>query len=315
MVHRRAQREKHTCVHRIPVSDMTKSRAKLWWLAVRPKTLPAAIAPVLIGAAMAQTDGATVFLPALAALFGAVMIQIGTNLANDYYDFVKGADAGVRLGPTRLTQAGLITPSAMKQAAMIAFGLALLIGCYLVWRGGWPIVIIGLLSILFGVLYTGGPYPLGYHGLGEIFVLIFFGPVAVGGTYYVQMLDINAVVVVAGLAPGLFSVAILTINNLRDIDSDRQAGKRTLAVRLGRRFARCEYIVAVLAACAVPTALYVWRGDHPFSLLATVTALAAIGAFRTALASTDGTALNGVLATTGKLLLLYCVLFSIGWAL
>ncbi len=288
---------------------------KLWWLAARPKTLPAAIAPVVIGAAMAQADGATVFLPALAALFGAVMIQIGTNLANDYYDYVKGADAGVRLGPTRLTQAGLIKPSAMKQAAMIAFGLALLIGCYLVWRGGWPIVIIGLSSILFGVLYTGGPYPLGYHGLGDIFVLIFFGPVAVGGTYYVQMLDINAVVVVAGLAPGLFSVAILTINNLRDIDSDRQAGKRTLAVRLGRCFARCEYIVAVLAACAASPALYIWTGDHPFSLLAMATAFAAIPAFRTALTSTDGTALNGVLAATGKLLLLYSVLFSIGWAL
>ena len=294
---------------------MAESQLKLWWLAARPKTLPAAIAPVLIGAAMAHADGATVFLPALAALFGAVMIQIGTNLANDYYDYIKGADAGVRLGPTRLTQAGLIKPSAMKHAAVIAFGLALLIGCYLVWRGGWPIVIIGLSSILFGVLYTGGPYPLGYHGLGEIFVLIFFGPVAVGGTYYVQMLDINAVVVAAGLAPGLFSVAILTINNLRDIDSDRQTGKRTLAVRLGRCFARCEYIVVVLAACAVSPALYIWTKSHPFSLLATATALAAIGAFRTVLTSTDGTALNGVLAATGKLLLLYSVLFSIGWML
>lgn len=294
---------------------MAESQLKLWWMAARPKTLPAAIAPVVIGAAMAQADGATVLLPALAALFGAVMIQIGTNFANDYYDYIKGADAGVRLGPTRLTQAGLIKPSAMKHAAMIAFGLALLIGCYLVWRGGWPIVIIGLLSILFGMLYTGGPYPFGYHGLGEIFVLVFFGPVAVGGTYYVQMLDINAVVVVAGLAPGLFSVAILTINNLRDIDSDRQAGKRTLAVRLGRRFARCEYIVVVLAACAAPLALYIWTESHPFSLPAMATALAAIPAFRTALTSADGTVLNGVLAATGKLLLLYSILFSIGWML
>ncbi len=163
------------------MADTPDSRLKLWLLAARPKTLPAAIAPVLIGTAMAYGDGAAVVLPALAALFGAIMIQIGTNLANDYYDFIKGADTAERIGPMRLTQAGLISPGAMKRAAFVVFGLAVLAGCYLVWRGGWPIVAIGLSSVLFGVLYTGGPFPLGYHGLGELFVLIFFGPVAVGG--------------------------------------------------------------------------------------------------------------------------------------
>ena len=205
---------------------MNESRVQIWIMAARPKTLWAAVAPVAMGIAMAADAGGMHIPAALAALFGAVMIQIGTNLANDYFDYRKGTDQPGRLGPTRVTQAGLVTPHAMRIAITVTFSLAVVAGAYLVWRGGWPIVAVGLLSILFGFLYTAGPYPLGYNGLGDIFVLIFFGPVAVGGTYYVQTLDINTAVLIAGLAPGLFSVAILTVNNLRDIGTDAEAGKK-----------------------------------------------------------------------------------------
>lgn len=294
---------------------MAEPRLRHWLLAARPKTLPAAVAPVIIGAAMAQADGAVVILPALAALFGAIMIQIGTNLANDYYDFIKGADTTERIGPMRLTQAGLISPSSMKRAAFIVFGLAALAGCYLVWHGGWPIVAIGLTSILCGVLYTGGPFPLGYHGLGEIFVLIFFGPVAVGGTYYVQMLTLDTNVIIAGLAPGLISVAILVVNNLRDIENDQTVGKRTLAVRFGRRFARLEYSACILIASMIPLLLYLRTGLHPYSLLANLTTLAAIPVILIVWKSVDGEQLNDTLAATGRLLMFYTFMFSIGWLL
>ncbi|RMF56518.1 MAG: 1,4-dihydroxy-2-naphthoate octaprenyltransferase, partial [Calditrichaeota bacterium] len=197
---------------------------KVWLMASRPRTLGAAIAPVLMGLSMAYADMGLHMPSAIATLICALLIQIGTNFANDYYDFVQGADTGERLGPTRATQAGLVTPQAMKKAFIMVFSVAFLIGLYLIWRGGWPIFLIGVLSILFGILYTGGPYPLGYNGLADIFVLIFFGPVAVGGTYYLQTLQINGLVLIAGLAPGLISTALLTVNNLRDVITDRQAG-------------------------------------------------------------------------------------------
>lgn len=285
----------------------------VWVRAARPKTLWAAVAPVLIGTTMAFEAKAGHWPSALAVLVGAVLIQIGTNLANDYFDFKKGADQHQRLGPTRMTQAGLIKPHSMRIATIIAFSLALLVGVYLVWRGGWPIVVIGLLSILFGIMYTGGPYPLGYHGLGEIFVLVFFGPVAVGGTYYVQALDINSIVLLAGLPPGLFSVAILTVNNLRDVESDRLAGKKTLAVRFGRTFTRVQYLLAIAIAAIIPPLIYIVTRQHSFSLLTLLVLPVAIPAVRTVFNKTDGPALNNVLATTGLLLLLYSVIFSVGW--
>ncbi|HNT88372.1 MAG TPA: 1,4-dihydroxy-2-naphthoate polyprenyltransferase [Candidatus Hydrogenedentes bacterium] len=288
---------------------------KVWLLAARPKTLFAGIAPVLAGAAMAAADGAFHGLAALCALFGAVFIQIGTNYANDYFDFVKGTDTESRLGPLRVTQAGLATPAQMKTATTIAFGLATLAGGYLVYRGGWPIVVIGALSILFGVLYTGGPYPLGYLGLGDVFVLVFFGPVAVGGTYYVQALTVTPAVLVAGLAPGLLSTAILTVNNLRDIEGDRAAGKKTPPARFGRGFARAEYIACVVLACvAVPAGLCVWTGGHWLALAACLALIAAIPNVR-AILREEGPALNQTLAGTGKITLLYSVLFSAGWLL
>ena len=293
---------------------MPESRAQVWILAARPKTLPAAIAPVLIGTAMAYADGGAHWPSALAAMIGALLIQIGTNFANDYFDYMKGSDTGERLGPLRVTQAGLVAPNTMMRATLLVFGLAILIGWYLVWRGGWLILVIGLLSIFFGVLYTGGPYPLGYNGLGELFVLTFFGPVAVGGTYYVQVLDITWPVLIAGLAPGLLSVAILTVNNLRDLDHDRASGKRTMAVRFGRQFTLREYNWSLLLACVVPVVLVLFFRGNVWSMLAVLTVAPSIAAMRK-VSRVTGRDLNDCLAGTGRLLLVYSVIFSLGWIL
>jgi 1,4-dihydroxy-2-naphthoate octaprenyltransferase len=293
---------------------MNSSNLTVWLSAARPKTLPAAIAPVIIGTSMAAYNGGFHLYSALAAMFGAVMIQIGTNFANDYFDFKKGSDRSDRLGPTRATTAGLVSPGAMKIATIIAFSIAFLIGIYLVWRGGLPIVIIGLLSIIFGVLYTGGPKPIGYIGLGDLFVLIFFGPVAVGGTYFVQTLEINQTVILAGLAPGLFSVAILTVNNLRDIESDRISGKKTLAVRFGVTFSRYEYLLSVVVGAMMPLYLYLLNGEHPYSMFGCLVLFLAIPSIKTIYTS-SGEILNKTLASTGMILFLYSLNFSIGWLL
>lgn len=287
----------------------------VWFLAARPKTLFAGISPVLIGVAMAAADGASHIPAALCALFGGMLIQIGTNYANDYFDFVKGTDTEERLGPTRATQAGLVTPAQIKAAAAITFGLSAAIGLYLVYRGGWPIAVIGVLSILFGVLYTAGPYPLGYIGLGDVFVLVFFGPVAVGGTYYVQAVTVTPEALFAGLAPGLLATAILAVNNLRDIAGDRKAGKRTLAVRFGAAFARVEYIVCVLAACFLtPAGLCLGTRGHYPALVSWLALLVAAPNIRSVLRE-EGQVLNHTLAGTGKLTFLFSVLFSVGWLL
>lgn len=295
---------------------MTDSRIKIWLLAARPKTLWAAVGPVIIGTAMAYGYGMVDWLSLVCALAGAVFIQIGTNLANDYFDFVKGSDTHDRIGPTRATQAGLVSPQAMRRAYLIAFGLALLPGAYIIWRGGWPFLVIGIVSIICGILYTGGPFPIGYVGLGDLFVLIFFGPVAVGGTYYLHTLSIDSTAIIAGLAPGLISVAILSVNNMRDIDEDRRVGKRTLAVRFGRRFARLEYLFCMLvAAFVIPLYFYATADNRLFTLVPLVIITAAVPAIKTVFVSTDGEVLNGVLAKTGKLLLLFSIVFSLGWIL
>ena len=284
-------------------------------LAARPKTLWAAVAPVLMGTAMAYGGGGFHAVSACCALVGAVLIQVGANFANDYFDHVKGADTPDRLGPTRVTQTGLVSPQTMRWAMALTFLLACLPGLYIVVRGGWVFVVIGAASILAAVLYTAGPYPLGYLGLGDVFVLVFFGPVAVGGTYYVQALEVNANVLLAGVAAGLFSVAILTVNNLRDIDQDRHAGKRTLPVRFGRTFAKAEYVGALLVGgLAIPAALAL-RSGHGFAMLSAAVLPAALPTVRTVLTRADGPALNGALAATGKLLLVFALLFSVGWLL
>ncbi len=263
---------------------------------------------------MAHGDGGFAVLPALAALWGAIWIQIGTNFSNDYFDYSSGADKGERLGPLRVTQAGLVSPSTMKRATALAFGLAFAAGIYLVWRGGWPVVAVGLCSILFGLMYTGGPYPLGYHGWGDIFVLIFFGPVAVAGTYYVQTLQVDWRPVIAGLAPGLLSVAILTVNNLRDIETDRAAGKKTLPARFGRAFARLEFLLCVIAGSGIPVVMWATGQAPAWSMLTLAVPILAAPAMHDVFTK-SGRVLNSTLATTGQLLLVYSILFSVGWLL
>ncbi|MCX5759507.1 MAG: 1,4-dihydroxy-2-naphthoate polyprenyltransferase [Candidatus Hydrogenedentes bacterium] len=294
---------------------MPRPSLSIWLLAARPKTLAAGIAPVIIGTAMALADRRFHALSAFCALAGAILIQIGTNFANDYFDAAKGSDTEERIGPMRVVQAGLISPGAMRLATALVFLAACTPGLYLVQRGGWPFVAIGLVSILCGVLYTGGPSPLGYLGLGDFFVLVFFGPIAVGGTYYVQALALPPEVAIAGIAPGLFSVAILTVNNLRDIEQDRQAGKRTLPVRFGRTFARIEYAVALIVAGAVVPLLLAWLTGR-WGVVASILALAAaVPTIRDVFTKTDGPSLNAALARTGQLLLLFAILFSVGWVL
>jgi len=288
---------------------------RIWWLAARPKTLWAAAVPVGIGGALA-VGRAPFHVPAfLAALAGALLIQVGTNFANDLFDALKESDRADRLGPARATQRGWVTPAAMKRATALAFGLAFLAGLYLVYRAGLPIAVIGLLSILFGVLYTGGPAPLGYLGLGDLLVLLFFGPVAVGGTCYAIALDVDATVLAIGLAPGMLSTAILTVNNLRDIEADRRSGKRTLAVRFGARFARTEYVLMTAGGILLPALIVLPTGAHRPAALSALALVAAPGPIRTVLSGESGPALNDVLASTGRVLAIFGVLLSGGWML
>ena len=285
------------------------------FLASRPKTLPAAVAPVIIGSAMAFADGRGHWLSAIVAAIAAVLIQIGTNYANDYFDYFSGADRTGRLGPTRATQAGLVKPATMKKAFVITFILAILLGFYLVYRAGWPVVVIGLSSILFGVLYTTGPFPLGYHGLGDIFVFLFFGLVAVSGTYYVQALLLTPEAVIAGVAPGLLSTAILTVNNLRDFAADTKAAKKTLVVRFGAVFGLAEYLACFICAAIVQIILVLLSNGHFFSLVSILSLTMAVPSVKILISRQPGVIYNRVLADTGKILLLYSILFSIGWIL
>lgn len=296
-----------------PTSAPRPSTPAVWLMAARPKTLWAAVAPVVVGIAMAVEAGAFHAPAALCALLGAVFIQIGTNFANDYQDFLKGADTHERKGPLRVTQAGLVSPAAMRRATMLAFALAFGAGLYLIARGGWPILLIGVLSILFGILYTAGRYSLAYLGIADLFVLIFFGPVAVAGTYYVQALDVDAVTVAAGLAPGLLSTAILLVNNIRDVAEDQGAGKRTLVVRLGRRVGVALYGGCVLAAALTPVLLFAWTGTHPWAMLALAVLPLGVPVVRRLAAERDPFALNPLLGATARLLIVYSLLFSIGW--
>ena len=286
---------------------------RVWLSAIRPKTLGAAVSPILIGTTMAFGEGKGHTLAALAALLGALMIQIGTNFSNDYFDFIKGADTEERLGPVRVTQSGQVRPKTMLWNFVMVFGLATLVGIYLVFRGGWPIVIIGILSIASGILYTGGPWPLGYMGLGDLFVLIFFGPVAVGGTFYVQTLEITPVVIIAGLGPGLLATALLAVNNLRDEPTDKKVGKLTLAVRFGPAFVRAEYLVAFAFAVLLPFTLAFWTDAHWYACISALIIIPGYSAIRQIISRVKGQELNDTLTTTGKLIIIYSILFSLGW--
>lgn len=290
-----------------------REKIKAWILATRPKTLPAAGAPVIIGCAMAISDHKFHAPAALIALFGALLIQIGTNFANDYFDFIKGTDTDERIGPMRVTQAGLIKPKSVRLGFILIYALVFLMGLYLFLRAGWPILLIAIISIIAGILYTGGPMPYGYIGLSDIMVLIFFGPVAVGGTYFVQALTINSTVILAGLSPGLISMAILTVNNLRDIRTDRIAGKKTLAVRFGENFARGEYLFSIIIGTLLPIYLVFLTKSHYLSLLTLLTIPAAIPSIKSIFFDEIGPGMNQILAKTGKLLMIYSILFSVGW--
>ena len=289
------------------------STVKIWILAARLRTLPAAVAPVLVGTALASTlaDAFSV-LAFIATLAGSLLIQVGTNLANDYSDARRGADTEERLGPVRVTAGGLVPPSQVLLATYLTFGLAVLVGIYLISISGWPLLVVGLLSILAGVLYTGGPRPYGYAGFGEIFVFLFFGLVAVAGTYYVQTVEVNWQAIALAVPVGLLASAILVVNNVRDIDTDRRAGKNTLAVRLGREKSRTLFAAMVLLSfpLALVPSLF---GDLSFwPALSWLALVPAVPLIRTVQTHTDGPTLNECLAKTGQVQLLFCVLLSAG---
>ncbi len=287
--------------------------ASTWIAAARLRTLPAAIVPVAVGTACARACGEIAWGPALAALAGSLAIQIGTNFANDVFDAEKGADTAERIGPLRAVSAGLITASAMKRAMMLAFAIAAAFGLYLVSVAGWPIVAIGIASILSGIAYTGGPWPLGYHGLGDVFVLAFFGFVAVCGTAYVQLGFVPELAWWAAVPVGALATAILVVNNVRDRATDVRAGKRTLAVRFGRPAALVEYTLLVAAAYAVPVALAI--NGRPWAALPLVTAPLAVARLRALLRAVDGPSHNACLAATAQLLMAHGILFATGLAL
>jgi 1,4-dihydroxy-2-naphthoate polyprenyltransferase len=286
------------------------SHLRLWLLAARPRTLPAAIAPVLVGTALAGSEGTFRALPFVAALIGSVFIQIGTNLSNDYSDARRGADTEDRLGPVRVTAGGLMPPRRVLVGTYVAFGVAVAAGLYLAAVAGWQLLVVGAASILAGVLYTGGPRPYGYEGLGELFVFTFFGLVAVAGSYFVQVEKLRWEAVALGVPVGLLAAAILVVNNVRDVDTDRRAGKRTLAVKLGRERARSLFVAMVVLAFAVPIllipALSAWL------LLPLAAAPLVPPLVRTVTTRTDGPALNGALAATGRLLAVFCLLLAGG---
>lgn len=288
------------------------SGAAAWWLAARPKTLTVSLVPVLVGSAVAWSQTHVFhWLPALVALMAAVLIQIGTNLHNDVSDFERGADTPERLGPPRATAMGWLPAAAVRRAAWIAFGLAFNFGVYLVWHGGWPIVAIGLSSLLAGWAYTGGPRPIAYTPLGEVFVCLFFGLAAVGGSYYLQTLSLSSAALLAATMVGLLAAGVITVNNYRDLESDARVGKNTLAVVLGRRGARFVYAAEMLLPFALLPLLAVLTGKGfalALPLLVLPQVLIQVGRFRR---ETPGPAFNELLARTAKLQFVFGLLLAI----
>ncbi len=296
-------------------SELQKiTKFKAWMLAARPKTLPAAAIPVIVGTALALGDRSFNFGPALAALLAALLIQVGTNFANDVFDFKKGTDTQERTGPLRVTNAGLLTPNQVLAGMWVVFGVSFLIGLYLVVIGGWPILLIGILSIFSGIVYTGGPYPLGYNGLGDIFVFIFFGPVAVCATYYLQAGTVSTISYWASLPAGFLVTAILVVNNLRDIETDRKGGKKTLAVRLGAKSTQVEYIVLLAFSYAVPVVIWLAGLTTAMILITWFSLPLAVLLFKD-IFSNKGSSLNETLAETARLGFLYGILFSLGYVI
>ncbi len=290
------------------------SRAQAWVLATRPKTLPASAAPILVGSAVAWSEDVFSFLPALVALVCAMLIQIGTNLANDYFDFIKGADTEKRLGPIRVTQSGLIAPRRVRNAMLLTLGTTFVLGLYLVAIAGWPVFAAGVLSLACAVLYTAGPFPLAYNGLGDVFVFVFFGIVAVTGAHYVQSLHFSWTAFGASLPIGALTTAILVVNNYRDIDTDREAGKKTMAVRIGRKWTRVEF-ASMLAIAGLFPAMQALALRNPRLLFPALCLPLGFRILRVMSTSKEGPVLNEALASTGRFLLVYAMLYSAGFIL
>ena len=288
------------------------SGVRIWLMAARPRTLPAAVAPVLVGTALAGYFHVFHPLRFIAALLGAIFIQVGTNLSNDYSDARRGADAEDRLGPVRVTAGGLVPPKQVLIATYLSFGVAVLAGVYLVAVAGWQLLLVGAASILAGVLYTGGPKPYGYEGLGELFVFLFFGIVAVAGSFFVQVTHLDWEAFALAIPVGLLAAGILMVNNARDIDTDRRAGKRTLAVRLGRGQARTLFAGTVYLAFILTPITWLFGPTKPWVLLPWLTLPIAAQVVRTVRNRTDGPSLNQALAQTGMLQLAFCMLLAAG---
>jgi len=285
----------------------------VWWLAIRPKTLSVSLVPVMVGSSLAYVEaGAIAWLPLLAALLAAMLIQIGTNLHNDVRDFERGADGAERIGPARATASGWLAPAAVRRAAFVCFGLAVLLGVYLVWHGGWPILLLGLCSVAAGWAYTGGPRPIAYSALGELFVWLFFGLGAVMGSYYLQTFSLGWSVFIAASMVGLLAAAVIAVNNYRDLDSDRKIGKNTLAVRIGRGGSQAEYALLLITPyLLLPLLAWLshagWGAGLP--LLSLPLALSLWRRFRR---EQPGPVFNLILAQTAQLQLGFGMLLSIG---
>ena len=297
----------------MPSSGQSRpSSVRIWMMAARPRTLPAAVAPVLVGTALAGSQGVFSVLVFIATLIGATFIQVGTNLSNDYSDARRGADTDDRLGPVRVTAGGLVPPRQVLIATWVSFAIAALVGIYLISVAGWEVLAIGAASILAGVGYTGGPRPYGYEGLGELFVFAFFGIVAVAGSYYVQTERVVWEAFALAVPVGLLAAAILVVNNTRDLETDRRAGKRTLAVKFGPSGAR--YLYAAMVYGAFLSVLIIWLAGSltAWILLPLATLVPAIALVRTVRSHSDGPTLNGALAKAGMLQLAFCALLSLG---
>lgn len=284
---------------------------QVWWLAIRPRTLPASASGVAMGSALAWHDGSFQLMPALACLLIALLLQIGSNVANDVFDFERGADNAERLGPVRVTQAGYLTPAQVKRGMIVIFGLAALLGLYLATLRGWTVIWLGAAAILSAVAYTGGPYPLGYHGLGDVFVFLFFGLAAVAGTYFMQVGSVSVAAWWMAVPIGFIVTAILVVNNLRDLESDRKAGKHTLAVRLGEKGAKVEYVILMTIAYLIVPALVLMNIVPIGGMVAWLSLPIAIRTLNVVFTQI-GRPLNAALADTGQTALLFSLLFWAG---
>lgn len=287
------------------------SRLHIWWLAIRPKTLPAALSAVIVACALTGHDGVFRLGPALAAMLVALLLQIGSNFANDVFDFERGVDTAERKGPLRVTQAGLLTPDAVKRGMKLVFSAALALWCYLAWTSSWLMLLPGVVAILAALAYTGGPYPFGEHGLGDPVAFLFFGPVAVAGTYYVQALHISASAWWMSIPVGLLITAILVVNNLRDRVTDAAAGRKTLAVRFGAAWARREYLACLAGAYALLPFL-ILSGLLPWTAMLSWASLVLAWPTWRVVRDNEGTVLNEALAGTGRVGLAYSLCFAAG---